>query len=102
MNIAISIKMYKLIKSEYEKGLHSQEGGTAIEEGFREIRNSDNRLLCMANDSTGEVETQGPHHSSYIFYIPVGGTFTVVRDDLRSLVTRTATAFTVEDYALAA
>ena len=56
----------------------------------------------MANDNTGEVETQGPHHSSYIFSIPIGGTFTVVRDNLKSLVTRTATAFTVADYALAA
>ena len=56
----------------------------------------------MANDSTGEVETQGPHHSSYIFSIPIGGTFTVVRDNLKSLVTRTATAFVVADYATAA
>ncbi len=56
----------------------------------------------MVNDSTGEVETQGPHHSSYIFSIPIGGTFTVVRDNLKSLVTRTATAFTVADYVLAA
>ena len=77
-------------------------GGFTIEEGFREIRNSDNRLLCKANDSTGEVETQGPHRSSYIFSIPIGGTFTVVRDNLKSLVTRTATAFTVADYTLAA
>lgn len=79
-----------------------QKGGIAIGEGFRELRNSDNRLLCMANDNTGEVETQGPHRSSYIFSIPVGGTFTVVRDNLKSLVTRTATSFTVADYALAA
>ena len=78
------------------------QGGFAIREGFREIRNSANRLLCMANDSTGEIETQGPHHSSYIFSIPVGDTFTVVRDNLKSLVTRTATAFTVADYAIAA
>ena len=77
-------------------------GGTSIGEGFREIRNSDNRLICMANDSTGEVETQGPHHSSYIFSIPIGGTFTVVRGNLKSLVTRTATAFFVADYATAA
>jgi len=56
----------------------------------------------MANDSTGEVETQGPHRSSYIFSIPVGGTFTVVRDNLKSLVTRTATAFTVADYTITA
>lgn len=71
-------------------------------ERLREIRNSDNRLLCMVNDSTGEVKTQGPHHSSYIFSIPIGGTFTVVRDNLKSLVTRTDTAFTVADYTLAA
>ena len=55
----------------------------------------------MANDSMGEVETQWPHHSSYIFSIPIGGAFTVVRDNLKSLVTRTATAFTVADYTLA-
>lgn len=79
-----------------------RKGGIAIEEGFRELRNSENRLLCMANDSTGEVETQGPHRSSYIFNIPIGGTFTVVRDNLKSLVTRTATRFTVADFAIAA
>lgn len=56
----------------------------------------------MANDCTGEIETQGPHHSSYVFNIPIGGTFTVVRNNLKSLVTRTATAFTVSDYAIAA
>ena len=78
------------------------EGGIDIDEGFREIRNSNNRLLCIANDSTGEVETQGPHHSSYIFNIPVGGSFTVVRDNLKSLVTRTATTFTVANIKLAA
>ena len=84
------------------KKAFGQKGGTAIGEGFREIRNSDNRLLCMANDSTGEVETQGPHRSSYIFSIPIGGTFTVVRENLKSLVTRTATAFTVVNYTSAA
>ncbi len=75
-------------------------GVIATEKRFREIRNSDNRLLCVVNDSTGEVETRGPHHSSYIFNIPIGGTFTVVRDNLKSLVTRTTTTFTVENYAI--
>ena len=56
----------------------------------------------MANVSTGEVETQGPPPSSYIFSIPIGGTITVIRDNLKSLVTRTATAFTVADYTIAA
>lgn len=72
-----------------------------MREGFRELRNSNSQLLCVANDGTGEVETQGPHKSSYIFCIPVGGTFTVVRGNTVSLVTRTSTAFTVAD-ALAA
>lgn len=79
-----------------------QKGGIDIEEGFRELRNSDNRLLCLANDSTGEIETQGPHRSSYNFNIPIGSTFTVVRDNIKSLVTRTATVFIVVDYELAA
>ena len=56
----------------------------------------------MANDSTGEVETKGTHHASYSFNIPIGGTFTVIRDNLKSIVTRTAAVFTVADYAIAA
>lgn len=36
-----------------------------MREGFRELRNSNSQLLCVANDGTGEVETQGPHKSSY-------------------------------------
>lgn len=67
--------------------------------GFRELRNHNRQLLCFANDGTGEVETQGPHKSSYSFNIPVGGTFTVVRDNTVSLVTRTETNFTVADIA---
>lgn len=55
------------------------------------------RLLCRANDQTGVVETQGPHKTSYVFTIPIGGTFTVARDNIVSLVTRTATAFIVID-----
>lgn len=68
-----------------------------MREGFRELRNRNQQLLCIANDGTGEVETQGPHKSSYSFSIPVGGTFTVTRDNVVSLVTRTATNFTVAD-----
>ena len=70
-----------------------------MREGFRELRNRKRQLLCIANDGTGEVETQGPHKSSYSFNIPVGGTFTVVRDNVVSLVTRTPTNFTVADIA---
>ena len=72
-----------------------------MREGFRELRNRNRQLLCIANDGTGEVETQGPHKSSYSFSIPVGGTFTVTRDNVVSLVTRTATNFTVADSAAA-
>lgn len=68
-----------------------------MREGFRELRNSNSQLLCVANDGTGEVETQGPHKSSYNFKIPIGGTFTVVRGNVISLVTRTASTFTVAD-----
>ena len=56
----------------------------------------------MVNDNTGEVETRGPHHSSYSFFIPVGGIFRVVRDNLESQVIRTDTSFVVTDYKLAA
>lgn len=72
-----------------------------MREGFRELRNRNQQLLCIANDGTGEVETQGPHKSSYNFNIPVGGTFTVVRGNIVSLVTRTATTFIVADTAAA-
>lgn len=70
-----------------------------MKNGFKEIRNSDNRLLCIVNDNTGEVETQGSHHSYYSFIIPVGNTFSVLRDGLKSKITRTTTAFVVTDYA---
>ena len=72
-----------------------------MREGFRELRNRNRQLLCIANDGTGEVETQGPHKSSYCFSIPIGGTFTVVRGNVISLVTRTETTFIVADIAAA-
>ena len=56
-----------------------------MEGAFREIRNGHRHLLCEANDCTGEVRTVGPHHSTYLFQIPVGGTFTVIRDNCQSL-----------------
>lgn len=75
----------------------SRKEDTVIGTQFREIRNGMNRLLCKADDQTGVVETQGPHKASYVFTIPIGGTFTVTRDNIVSLVTRTATVFTVVD-----
>ncbi len=68
---------------------------------FRPIRNSQKRLLCEVDDITGEVKTEGPHKSYYFFNIPVGGTFIVTRDNITSLVTRTATCFMVEDSLIA-
>lgn len=64
---------------------------------FRELRNKRRHLLCCVDDMTGMVETEGPHKSQYLFHVPVGGTFTVIRDDVTSLVTRTATKFIVID-----
>ena len=64
---------------------------------YRDIRNSEGRLLCKANDRSGMVETQGPHKSSYEFNIPIGGSFTVTRENIISRVTRTRTTFIVED-----
>lgn len=64
---------------------------------FRDLRNSKGRLLCKADDQSGMVETQGPHHSSYAFNIPIGGSFTVTRENIVSRVTRTKTTFVVED-----
>ena len=72
-----------------------------MREGFRELRNRNRQLLCIANDGTGEVETQGPHKSSYSFSIPIGGTFTVTRDNVTYLVTRTTNNFTVADISAA-
>ena len=69
---------------------------------LRELRNVENRLLCKADDITGEVETEGSHKSSYLFVFPVGSTFTVVRDNIKSVVTRTDKAFIVNDYPIAA
>lgn len=64
---------------------------------FKELRNREGRLLCRADDRTGVVETEGPHKSRYVFTIPVGGTFTVTRGSVVSVVTRTAAAFVVVD-----
>lgn len=69
---------------------------------FREIRNFNNQLLCKANDHTGEVETQGPHHSAYHFNIPVGCAFMVTRGNCKSRITRTSTSFAVEDEVIVA
>ena len=64
---------------------------------YRDIRNSKGRLLCKANDQSGMVETEGPHKSVCKFNIPVGGSFTVTRENIISRVTRTKTTFIVED-----
>ena len=64
---------------------------------YRDIRNSKGRLLCKANDLNGMVETQGPHKSSYKFNVPIGGSFTVTRENIVSRVTRTKTTFIVVD-----
>lgn len=84
------------------KGYVARREGSSIELGFRELRNSADKLLCVANDCTGEVETQGPHKSRYTFRIPVGGEFIVVRDNVKSIVVRTAAEFIVADYVAAA
>lgn len=72
-------------------------GGFSIETLLKEVRSSKNHLLCMANDRTGEVETVGPHKTTYRFNIPIGGSFTVTRGAITSCVTRTVTGFTVAD-----
>lgn len=64
---------------------------------YRDIRNSKGRLLCKANDQSGMVETVGPHKSSCQFSVPIGGSFTVTRENVISRVTRTETAFIVVD-----
>ena len=68
---------------------------------YRDIRNSKGRLLCKANDQSGMVETEGSHKSVYKFNIPIGGSFTVTRENIISRVTRTKTTFIVEDTAAA-
>ena len=77
-------------------------GGVHMSSYLRELRNSENRLLCKADDVTGAVKTEGPHKTSYLFVIPVGGTFTVVRGSVQSLVTRTDSKFIVNDHHIAA
>lgn len=79
----------------------SARGGIRISE-LRELRNEKNRLLCKANDITGEVQTEGTHKASYLFVFPVGSTFIIVRDNIKSVVTRTEAAFIVNDYSIAA
>ena len=73
-----------------------------IDSKLRELRNDENRLLCKADDVTGTVETEGPHKSIYIFSIPVGFSFTIIRGNTKSNVTRTATMFIVENQRIAA
>lgn len=77
-------------------------GGDFIGRQLRDLRNNEDRLLCKANDATGDVETEGPHKSWYIFNIPVGGSFTVIRGKTKSLITRTATEFVVDNLSIAA
>jgi hypothetical protein len=73
-----------------------------IDSKLRELRNDENRLLCRADDATGTVETEGPHKSVYIFSIPVGFSFTVIRGNTKSNVTRTTAMFIVENQRIAA
>ena len=68
---------------------------------LHEVRSSKNHLLCKANDMTGNIETEGPHKSTYRFNIPIGGSFTVTRGNITSLVTRNVTGFTVADSIIA-
>jgi len=77
-------------------------GGDFICSTLRELRNNEERLLCKANDATGDVETEGPHKSWYLFNIPVGSSFIVIRGKTKSLITRTATKFVVDNLSIAA
>ena len=73
-----------------------------METAFREIRNRHRHLICEANDGTGEVMTLGPHRSIYLFQVPVGGTFTVIRGDCQSIIKRNPAAFAVAEEILVA
>lgn len=64
---------------------------------YRELRNSKGRLLCKVDDQSGMVEMKGLHNSYYEFSIPVGGSFTIARENITSRVIRTETTFDVED-----
>lgn len=75
---------------------------TPIPSSFRELRNSENKLLCTANDRTGQIKTEGPHKSVYMFEIPIGGSFTVDRGTVQSVVTRTEKQFVVKNRKLVA
>ena len=66
-------------------------------EGFKELRNNANKLLCIANVNTGEVKTEGPHKSKYSFTLKVGDSFRIERDGIISIVTRTPSTFVVAD-----
>ena len=79
-----------------------EKGGDFIGNRLRELRNDENRLLCRANDVTGIIETEGPHKSIYVFNIPVGCAFTVIRGKTKSRIIRTATKFVVENQRIAA
>lgn len=72
--------------------------GDYISINLRELRNSENRLLCKVDDITGIVETEGPHKMIYHFVIPVGGVFTVIRNSVQSFVTRTDCEFIVSNH----
>lgn len=66
------------------------------------MRNDEDRLLCKVNDVNGDVETEGAHKSRCIFNIPIGCSFTVIRNKTKSLITRTATKFVVNNQSIAA
>lgn len=64
---------------------------------MRHLRNRQNHLLCMVDDRTGQVSTEGPHKSEYSYVLPVGASFTVKRGNLISTITRTRERFIVAD-----
>lgn len=64
---------------------------------MRYLRNRQNHLLCVVDDQTGLVSTEGPHKSEYSYVLPVGASFTVKRGNVLSTITRTRDRFIVSD-----
>ncbi len=66
------------------------------------IRDCKNRIACKGNAQTGDIETVYKGHKTRT-RLPVGGVFTIERDDVITKITRiSTTAFKVESHAHAA
>lgn len=69
---------------------------------MKEIKNSKNKLLCTIDEDTGTLQNR--HKKQVITtFLPIGSTTEIVRDDIRTVITRTSQRnYKIENYEITA